>query len=617
MRNEYKEKIASKIVARYADLEVRILQDIVRRIKKTGEITSTADWQINRLKILGYSSEDIENALKDTLNASYPEMFELYDKVIDWEYVRNKDIYEQVTAEFIPFEENEELQQITDALIRQSSTDLENITQSLGFYLDYGNGKRVMTPLSQVYGKYLDAACLDIVSGAFDYNSVLRRVVTQLTNSGLRTIDYASGYSSRVEVAARRAVMTGISQLTGKISEANAEKLGTEHFEVAWHSGARPTHAVWQGKVWTKQQLTTVCGLGSVTGLLGANCYHEYYPFIPGISERNWTDEWLEEQDRKENTPKEFKGKEYTVYEAKQRQRQMETAMRAQRQKVQLLKEGGADPDDVMLARCKYQGQLDEYARFSKQMGLKQERERIYLDVRGRVATNTKKQNRKYTTDMIRNADRDSKQYYRYKNIIGDDIGSLEKFRQMKYNDPEKWDELQHRYAVVRLYDVDSGEMSPSKIYELDQKAFQTKTQLFTGNAKRKGNIAVMEFDGDTKFGNSQINDVSSQGYINFKGDKNALVLEKTTSEFKTSHIGTHDRKVDSEAKLFEYAASVAKDGKEHTLNLLSERCMCESCRGVMQQFKERYPNVKVNAVSNAKKQAEKNKNKPWAGRTR
>ena len=386
MNREYKEKLSRSIESKYSDLEERIMKDIVRRIQKVGEITSTADWQINRLRILGHSSEDIEKMLKEALDASYPEMFELYDKVIDWEYVRNKDIYEQVNAEFIPFEENEELQQITDALIRQSSTDLENITQSLGFYLDYGNGKRVMTPLSQVYGKYLDAACLDIVSGAFDYNSVLRRVVTQLTNSGLRTIDYASGYSSRVEVAARRAVMTGISQLTGKISNMNAEKLGTEYFEVAWHSGARPTHAVWQGKVWTKQQLTTVCGLGSVTGLLGANCYHEYYPFIPGISERNWTDEWLEEQDRKENTPTEFRGKEYTLYEAKQRQRQMETAMRAQREKVQMLQDGDADPDDVMLAKCKYQGQLDEYARFSKQMGLKQERERIYIDGRWRVA---------------------------------------------------------------------------------------------------------------------------------------------------------------------------------------------------------------------------------------
>ena len=185
--------------------------------------------------------------------------------------------------------------------------------------------------------------------------------------------------------------MTGISQLTGKISEINAEKLGTEHFEVAWHSGARPTHAVWQGKVWTKEQLTTVCGLGSVTGILGANCYHEYYPFIPGISDRNWTDDWLEAQERKENTPKEFRGKEYTVYEAKQRQRQMETAMRAQRQKVKLFQDNGADPDEVMLARAKYQGQLDEYARFSKKMGLQQERERIYLDMQGRVAPRGRK----------------------------------------------------------------------------------------------------------------------------------------------------------------------------------------------------------------------------------
>ena len=385
MRNEYKEKIASKIAARYADLEVRIMQDIVRRIKKTGEITSTADWQINRLKILGYSSEDIENALKDTLNASYLEMFELYDKVIDWEYVRNKDIYEQINAEYIPFEENKHLIQVTSAIKKQSLEDLENITRSLGFYLDYG-GRKVLTPLSQVYSGYLDNACMDIVTGAFDYNTVLRRVVTQLTNSGLRTIDYASGYSSRVEVAARRAVMAGISQLTGKISEANAEKLGTEYFEVEWHAGARPTHTIWQGRVWSQQQLYDVCGLGTVTGLCGANCYHPYFPFVPGVSVRTYTDDWLDEQNRKESEPTEFRGKEYTLYEAKQRQRQMETAMRAQREKVQLLQKGGADPQEVMLQKAKYQGQLNEYAVFSRKMGLKEERERIYIDGRGRIS---------------------------------------------------------------------------------------------------------------------------------------------------------------------------------------------------------------------------------------
>lgn len=454
MNREYKEKLSRKIEKNYSDLEMRIMEDIVRRIKKAGKITSTADWQINRLRILGNSSEDIEKMLKETLDASYPEMFELYDQVIDWEYVRNKDVYEQINAEYIPYEENEELQQITNALIQQTDADLQNITQSLGFYLDYGGGKPVLTPLAEVYQKYLDAACMDIVSGAFDYNSVIRRVVSQLTNSGLRQIDYASGRANRVDVAARRAVMTGITQLTGKISDMNAEKLGTEYFEVAWHAGARPTHAVWQGRVWSREQLVTVCGLGTVTGLEGANCYHERYPFIPGISERNWSDEWLENKNREENTPKTFNGKEYTLYEAKQKQRQMETAMRAQREKVQLLKAGNADPDDVMLARAKYQGQLNEYSRFSRKMGLKEERERIYYDRRGRIATNTPKQNAKYSSDMIKNATRDSNQYSRYKSIIGDNVGSLADFRQMKYNNPEKFDILKKR--VDTYSDIDN-----------------------------------------------------------------------------------------------------------------------------------------------------------------
>ena len=386
MNQEYKEKLSRKIENQFSSLEERIMKDIVRRIRQAGEITSTADWQINRLRILGNSSEDIEKMLKDALNASYPEMFELYDQVIDWEYVRNRDIYEQINASFIPFEENAQLQQLTDSIIRQTRGELENITQSLGFYLDYGGGNRVLTPLAQVYQGYLDAACMDIVSGAFDYNSVLRRVVTQMTNSGLRTVDYASGRAYRVNVSARMAVMTGITQLTGHISDYNAETLGTEYFEIAWHAGARPTHQVWQGKVWSRQELVTVCGLGTVTGLEGVNCYHERYPFFPGLSERNWSDEWLEQKNREENTPREFQGKKYTVYEAKQKQRQMETAMMAQREKVQLLQEGKADWDDIMIAQAKYQGQLDEYSRFSRKMGLVEERERIYLDGRGRVA---------------------------------------------------------------------------------------------------------------------------------------------------------------------------------------------------------------------------------------
>lgn len=600
----------------WREAERRIMEDVIRRIKKAGEITSTADYQINRLIEMGKSREEVERIIKEALGATWPEMFEMYDKVAEWEYVRNREIYEQVNDDFLTPEDNKWLRQITEAARKQTKDTLVNMAQSFGFSVLMA-GKRVFTPFAEYYQKYVDTAIQDVVTGGTDYNSAIRKVVTQMTNSGLRVVDYASGHTNRADVAARRAVITGVNQITAQVSEHNAEKLDTEYFEVSWHPCARPDHQTWQGRVFSKKELGTVCGYGTVTGLCGANCRHTFHPFIPGVSERLYPDDWLEEQNKREAQTKEWNGKQLNAYEQTQQQRKMETAMRAQRQKIRLLEEAGADKDDIMLEKAKYQGQLNEYKQFSKKMGLVEQRERIYQDGLGKVATNTKQQNARYTPEMIRNAKIDSNQYKRYKEVLKEDAGSLADFRQMKYNDPEKWDELQHRYSVVRLYDVDSGEMSPSKIYELDQKAFQTKTELFTGTAKRKGNIAVMEFDGVTKFGNSQLDEEGDSAYTNFKGDKTTLVLQTKSPKFKTTVVGNHDRFGDSEAKLFEYAASVAGDGKEHTLNLLSERCMCESCRGVMQQFKENFPNVKVNAVSNAKKQAEKNKNKPWAGRTR
>lgn len=388
MDKSYESYATVGIEKKYRNLENRIMEDVVRRIKKTGEITSSADYQLNRYHILGNSTKDIEDIIKSAVGDSFPETFKLYDEVIEKQYTRSRALYEQVNETYIPYEQNPELQQMTEALIRQSNDELYNITKSMGFKVDMGNGRQVFTPLSDYYNQYLDDAMVEITSGAFDYNTVIRRVVTQMTNSGLRTVDYASGMTSRCDVAARRAVMTGLTQLTGKISDINAAKLHTEYFEIAWHGGARPTHRTWQGKIWSREELMTVCGLGTAAGLEGANCYHERYPFIPGISERQWSDSWLAEQNRKEDIPKIFKGKEYTLYEAAQRQRYLETNMRTQRQKVGLLKSAGADQEEVMLARCKYQAQLDEYKAFSKKMGLPEQRERIYYDMRGRVAPN-------------------------------------------------------------------------------------------------------------------------------------------------------------------------------------------------------------------------------------
>lgn len=126
--------------------------------------------------------------------------------------------------------------------------------------------------------------------------------------------------------------------------------------------------------------------------------------------------------------------------------------MRAQREKVQLLKEGGADRDEVMLARCKYQAQLDEYKEFSRKMNLPEQRERIYYDLRGRVAPYDKSVMSSFPKAMIENADRDIKQYERYKAILGNEVGTLANFGYIKYNDPKKFEYLEGLKHYLEKY---------------------------------------------------------------------------------------------------------------------------------------------------------------------
>ena len=365
-------------------LEIQVMQDIIRRIKINSEITRSADWQLYRLYELGESKRALKKIIKDAFGFDSKEINHLYKDIIRKGYARDETLYKTKGKPFIPFEKNEALQQYISAIAEQTAETMKNISQSLGFAVKSGD-KRAFKSIAKYYQTTLDNAINGIATGVFDYNMALKQTVSEMTNSGLRTVDYETGWSNRVDVAARRAVMTGLTQVTAKINENNAEKLETDMFEVSWHSGARPSHQVWQGRWYKSSELESVCGLGSVTGLCGANCYHSYYPVIPGISVPTYTEEELDEMNRQENIPIDYNGKQYTKYEALQRQRQLETRMRAERQKIKLLQDGEADETDIMLARAKYRGTSQEYTSFSKAMDLPQQRQRVTVDGLGNI----------------------------------------------------------------------------------------------------------------------------------------------------------------------------------------------------------------------------------------
>ena len=374
------EKLTVKVSNIFSELEVRIMTDIVRRIKENGFASASVDWQISRLQQLGMAEEDIRGWIQSALQATDAEMDRIFSDEVYKQYYEQEHFFKLAGMQQIPLEENFVIQQLIEATKKQLQGEYKNLTGSMGFAIrNPATGRIQSSPLMEYYRTTMDQAVIDIKSGAFDYNTVLKRTVNQMTASGLRYIEYDSGHRDRIDVAARRAILTGFRQVQSQIMEQVAEQLGTDTFEVSYHVGARPTHQPWQGKAWSMQELKQVCGLGEITGLKGINCYHDFKPIPPG-AKRTYTDEQLQKMLDAENTPREYNGKQYTTYEALQQQRKMERGMRAQRQKIKLLQEGGADDQEIILAKAKYQGQMQTYKDFSEKMKLPEQKARIMQD---------------------------------------------------------------------------------------------------------------------------------------------------------------------------------------------------------------------------------------------
>lgn len=494
MDESYHNLLAAGVEKKMRDLEVSIMEDIVRRIQKAGTITEAADWQVQRLIILGNSTEDIRALISRAVDGNEEMVRRLYDEVIAREYTGMKEIYEATGREFIPYEQNAELQQLVDAMVQQSTEELFNITKSTGFMVDTGNGSKVFTPLSEIYNGYLDDAINGMINGAYDYNTLTRKMVSQMTASGLRTghqfkdggsdygVDYASGHHNRIDVAARRALLTGFGQVAGHVTDLNAQRLGTNYFEVSWHGGSRPSHALWQGRVFSKEELRSVCGLGQGGGLLGWNCRHTYYPFIPGVSQRQYSDEWLEQKAAEEAKERTFRGRSYNAYQATQKQRQMETAMRAYRERVQLLRKAGAEKDTITTAQCKYQAALDEYHEFSRKMRLPEQMERVYTGrTPGRISPSPQKHAAWQAEQINRAKERqeerrrkdmeeaqkaaDHVQWIKDIGATGTKLDTLDKYREARHNSTEE-------YQLLKGYGraVEKGDISPLVGFEQYQK---------------------------------------------------------------------------------------------------------------------------------------------------
>nr|WP_255575786.1 phage minor capsid protein [Caproiciproducens faecalis] len=427
-------------------MDETITRDIVRRLVKTGGVSSTADWQIRRLQESGLLYEDIIRQVSQMTDASEPQVRALFQDAGIESLKYDFSIYEAAGLTPLPRLQSPAAAMVLQAGIQKTQGYLKNLSLTTA------------TTTQQAYINAVTLAEMQVESGAFDYVTAIRNAVRVAAQSGT-TVLYPTGHTDKLDVAVRRAVLTGVSQTSAQISERYADDMGCDLVETTAHAGARPSHQIWQGKVFSRSgsgkypDFKQNTGYGTGAGLCGWNCRHSFFPFFEDLSESAYPRNKIQEYNSHTVT---YNDQNVSYYDATQMQRAYERRIRATKRELAGYDEGVKSTDSDELrnvlkekfndSSVKLKRQESELKDFLQQTRLDRQREREQVISFGRSPA----QSARHAAEQ---------RYQQWvKNIGAKDSApnSLAKYYKEKYNNSPA-------YKLLKGYSnaVDNGDISP------------------------------------------------------------------------------------------------------------------------------------------------------------
>lgn len=354
----YLDQMPDAFVQLWQQVEDEILQDVARRIGKMDAVTPTANWQLWRYQQTEALRNDVVKLLAKYTGKSEAAIRRLLLQAATEAMEREDAIYYHYDMEPTPFEESAALNNLLDAGARQTCGTWQNLTATTA------------NTVTGAFERTLDAAWLKVSTGAFDYKTAVKQAVDSLADD-MPMVTYPSGHKDSIEVAARRAVLTGVNQTTGKLQVARMDEMGCEFVETTAHGGARPSHAEWQGRRFHRggavdykgkhyPDFEAATGYGTGAGLCGWNCRHTFFAVFPELGDPpQWTQEQLRELNARDI---EWNGKKYTAYEISQMQRARERNVRRWKKRYLAEDAAGLDPTDAAVRLKAARQSLAEFA---------------------------------------------------------------------------------------------------------------------------------------------------------------------------------------------------------------------------------------------------------------
>lgn len=385
------DKLAQPVVTRQEQINVYVLKKIAKRIKEIGKLTPSDTRTLEQMVKNGSDVREINETIARMSQLQVSDIKSIIKSAAILDYADVKPFYDYRQKPYIPFEQNVQLRRIQNAIANQTANNYLNLARTQAFMLKDSTGKLKPSTVTETYYKSVDKAIQAVETGTIPFQEAMRETMQELIDSGLRSVDYASGYHRRMDSSVRMNILDGIRQLAIEMQDEVGKQFGSDGREITVVMNPAPDHAPVQGHQFTNEEfekMQSVQDFQDVTGkrfpamerAIGIwNCRHIAYSIILGVMKPNYTPEQLQKiLDNNERGYTTKDGKHFTMYECRQYQRQVETRIRRYKD-GQIAAKAAGDMELAMKYQNKINRKTQEYMLFSNNCGLRPETARIYV----------------------------------------------------------------------------------------------------------------------------------------------------------------------------------------------------------------------------------------------
>lgn len=408
LSEETLERLSERLVNRVENLNTYMIKKLGKQIVDIGTFTPSQVREVLQSVKYGNNLDEIMNKIADVSEKNVSDIYDIFEEVAKKNQNYAKQFYEYRKVKFIPYKQNKSLQEQVKAIAKVTANEYINMSKTFAYVKLNAQGVKEYTKISNIYQKITDEAILSIAQGRDSYEMAMRRAMKEMTSSGLRTVDFDSGYSRRADSSIRMNVMDGIRRLNQELQKSFGEEFGANGVEISHHKNAAPDHIdTIDGKQFSTKGDITINDTkyedydtvnNSLDRHVGElNCYHFPMQIVLGVSEPMYSKEQLEADKKANKDGFDFEGKHYTNYEGTQLQRKIETKIRQYKDR-QIGAKAINDTDEVYHCQEKIEQLTNKYKELSDTSGLPTKIDRLRVDG---YRKNSEENNSGYVDDKL------------------------------------------------------------------------------------------------------------------------------------------------------------------------------------------------------------------------